>query len=367
MKQKALYTLALEMLNTTNVYNNEINNLRYMNNGRESVLTEMICNRLHNNSIGDTKYEKVYNAIANAMSDYIEQYSAPFFYKQRVRCQFRKWLDKIQEKYDIKVEYIPEQLTIDNVELDTGIAMIKALHDREGKTKKELSEDLRICERAVQKNLRKISPDLYKEKATESVYAPFRLGGQPIQAKIRVQEKEGDKKKYYSTVNTVHPIVLQENIMELGTLIEALSYNYFNNESNISVIIAIDIWSQMSDYARDRIKKYYTIRDKDVIEFIDILEDEFPDNHINSFCTEREMYENNEDMSNREILTYAIKAAGRTCTLEIEDDQGKTKVLNKQTIKYEHTEDNDVIYKAVSSDGIVCYFKENDVKNIFVD
>lgn len=97
MGQNRLYTLVLEMLDTTNVYNKEINNLRYTKNGIEISLIKMITNKLHNNSIGDTKYEKVYNAIANTMSDYIEQYSAPFFYKQGVRYQFRKWLDNIQD------------------------------------------------------------------------------------------------------------------------------------------------------------------------------------------------------------------------------------------------------------------------------
>ena len=172
--------------------------------------------------------------------------------------------------------------------------MLKELHARDGLTRDELSDRLGINPRAVQKDLRKLDKNLYRgdKPVGEGEYVPFYIGGQEVSVKIDeiLSDDKGDKKKRFRTLNTVHPIVLQENLMEAGILLQSLSRNYFASGSQISRRIALNIWYQLSDYAQDRLKKYIAVDDPELKDLIAEFEDDTPDQRMaEGFNSEREM------------------------------------------------------------------------------
>ena len=294
-----LQTIAYEMLTSTNVFRKPIADIGYGNKDDKTYLIDIVNELLSNHRSGYrnrslSNYQIIYNTIARAMIAYLSSYPASFSFKQQTKKQFSLWLEKIEKKYAINDVKVPEELDAENDKSDTGIVMLKALHSRKGITKEKLRCELGdISARAVQKNLRKISPSLYEGNSAdiEETYMPFYIGGQPIHAKIRVRVKDEDKekKKYYDTPNTVHPIILQENLMQVGVLLKSLCINFCDNESDISLNIALDIWSQLSDYAKARIESKFARIDKDMQFFIELLKDSSPDNRACIFQTEREM------------------------------------------------------------------------------
>ena len=223
------------------------------------------------------------------MVAYLESYSAVFSFKQQTKEYFVTWLEKIKHLYNIAEATIPDELKSGTQERDAGIAMLKMLHAREGITYEEMKNELgRMSLRSIHKDLIKISPSLYKGDGKPDV--PFRLGGQPLVAEIEQinpEEYHADKKRF-RTLNSVHPLVLQENIMQLATLLKALAVQYYDQEDDVSRIIAVDIWSQMSPYARKKIVDYYAFDDITLADFVSEIDNPCPDDH-GIYRTEKEL------------------------------------------------------------------------------
>ena len=374
MKEDTLYTIALEMLKTTNVYKKEVEALRYELRYEEISLLGLIDEKLLRMRAGYRNRSQAnlliaYDAIADSMIEYLESYPSSFSFKQRMKEKFCQWLQTIKNKYVIKDAEIPEELVVHPEELDTAVVMIKELHSRQGVSKEYLRKKLNFKDvRTVQKNLPKLSPILYEgdDFDKDNVYMPFRLGGQPLQVEIQSYDGNKDNRKYYRTVNTLHPIVLQENLMQVGTLLQSLSRNYYEHENDISRIIAIDVWSQLSEYAKVRIEKYYCVGDPDMADFIEILKDECPDNHACGYRTERQMFPDIE-LPLEETVRSLLKGPDRTCTLVYRDDyEEKTRLENQYLIGCRMTKEG-TEYEFRSSRGKIRRVLEKDIDDLIIE
>lgn len=125
--------------------------------------------------------------------------------------------------------------------------------------------------------------------------------------KISAIAPESGKGDYYRTPNTVHPLVLLENQMQIGTLLKVLANSYYADESAVCYSIGLDIWYQLSEYSRNRVKAVFAIDDQNLQDFIEELEDTVPDSDGNKFQTERNMFEEiHGSMSDQELLRYTI-------------------------------------------------------------
>lgn len=365
MSGETIFAIACEMLQTTNIFSKKVSEIRYANNQHEEVclldLVEKEINRYNHRLRGKTEHnlQCAYDAIAKAMPKYIDNgYSAPFSFKQRTKGNFAAWLKRIGESYTVSNAYIPEELTAD--EEDTGIAMLKLLHAREGVTYEEIADELGIGERAIQKDLVKLSPSLYS--GDKKPYPPFRLGGQPLLAEIElIQQGKSASEKRFRTMNSVHPLVLQENIMQLGTILGALCHQYHDYEDELSPLIAIDIWSQMSEYAREKVKTYYAFDNQDLKHFIDMLEDECPDDHVCGYHTERELL-NEIEMPIDQALRYLMKVEGRTGTIILKDG----KHIQVHRLHPSIRDDGLSTYEAFDCDGNSVVFTKNQVVDILL-
>lgn len=323
MSEKTLFDIACDMLRKTNPYKKDISEIKYTLDKTEISLISLIEEKLSVHRRGFRNYSNenlsiIYNAIHASMSEYLENYHTFFSFKQKTKLKFKQWLKDIATNYNIKSNGIENDFEAKRSELDVAISMVKKLHSRDGVTKDNLHADLDMDTRTIQKYMRRLSPDLYEGENNDisslTGYKPFSIGGQPLYANIRVKKKKGDRKKYYYTPNTVHPIVLQENLIQVITLIKALCNSYYNDESQMSLLIAFDIWSQLSEYAKDKIKEFHTVCNEDFKDFIDVLDGDCPDDHASTYKTERDVAAT-EDLSERELLVLLAKVPERSATI----------------------------------------------------
>lgn len=82
--------------------------------------------------------------------------------------------------------------------------------------------------------------------------------------------------------------------MQAGTLIQALARNYTEHDNDTSYILGLDIWSQLTEYARAKIRDYFAYGDPVVRAYIRELDGSCPDMETAAFQTERDMIENHE-------------------------------------------------------------------------
>lgn len=327
MSGNTLYDLAISMLEKTNPYRHPIEEFAYESPSADHYGRVSLCGSL-SSILGKKKqsrdwryadrnnYPPCAEAIAKALNDYAAAFPAPFSYKQTLRRKFYSWITIIQRRYNVTVdESFFSELKTPTAEKDTAIALVKELHAREGVSREELSKRLGINQRAVQKDLRKLDRELYEgsKRPGEGEYVPFYIGGQEVSVKVEDVKsgEKGDRKKYFRTLNTLHPIVLQENLMEAGILLQALAKHYYNYESEISRRIAVDIWCQLSDYAKERIRRFIAQDDPELTDLIMELEDDAPVAQMAAaFSTEREMVEDMElegTMSDEEYQLFLMK------------------------------------------------------------
>lgn len=365
------------MLERTNVFPKPADSFQYhLSKDDEISLLSLIRNhpdirdrRMSSDQrLADKKNNELcYRAIAAAMISYIKSYPAPASYKSRLREKFVSWLEAIRNEYHLRDERytVPEELRPSEGEKDTVVMLLKSLQSRGGITKKELQDNLGIGSRAILKDLCKLDLSLGKTDtaAADDEKQPFYLGGQPVTARIRAFKKAGTREHSYMTVNTVHPIILQENLMQAGTMLLALARNWHDYDSNLSLYIGTDIWFQLTPYAQERIRTVFIPADPVMAEFLNYIDASIPDDQfLQLFRTEQEMMHDPEyNMTASDQLIYISKARSRTCSeLILKTADGQMTLSNVRILPA-----NDASgvngYIAISDDEIEVFFLPEQV------
>lgn len=371
MRGESIYAIAYEMLETTNIFEKDISQLHYSKCGHNVDEVSFLDLLKRWSKIHDHRYcgkseenlRRAFSVISGAMDEYINGYPASFSFRQRTKRNFKKWLERIISAYNLTGIRVSDELKSD--ETDTGIAMLKLLHARDGVTYEDFRKELGITDRAIHKNLVKLSPSLYtRETPLPEQYSPLRLGGQPLLADIElVDETEISlKEKRFRTLNSIHPLVLQENIVQLATLLKALCYQYYDRSDEVGVLIAIDIWSQMSEYARMKIKNYYAFDNPDLTDFIVMLEDECPDDHASKYRTEKEMRQDIE-MPIEDALPFLAKAPGRKATIILSDGIH----IRVQQLHQTVLSDGRLAYQALDTESVITTFSRDQVTEVIFE
>lgn len=382
MTDQFLYTHACEMLERTNVFQKPADSFLYhLGPDHEVSLLSLIKShpgignrRMSSDQrLGGRKNNEVcYKAISDALISYVKSYPAPSSYKSRLRDKFVLWLEAIRKEYHLSKERcsVPEELYPAEGEKDTVVMLLKSLQARGGITKKELKDNLGISSRAILKDMCKLDPSLGKTDpyTSQSDTQPFYLGGQRVTAKIRAVKKPGSREHSYMTVNTVHPLILQENLMQAGTLLLALARNWRDYDSNLSQYIGTDIWFQLTEYAQERIRKVFIPADPIMAEFLNYIESAIPDDKfLQLYRTEREMMHSPDySMTAADQLIYFSKAGSRTCRkLILETEDGKLTLENVRILPAKDADGTDG-YIAVPDDesGTEVFFLPEQVADI---
>ena len=137
---------------------------------------------------------------------------------------------------------------------------------------------------------------------------------------VKVEEKEGssshDEKKYH-TPDSMHPLILQLNVTQVGALLLALMPAYNDGPYGTSVLeTAMDIWCQLSDYGKKRMREHFAVLYPELGSFIETIESELSADRYPSFSTEEQMF---QEASLEEQLGYAFKS-GMPCNIRLKDD-----------------------------------------------
>ena len=305
MTKTEFYNIIKEMLESVDCVSEDFKNTVLLDE-QMGVLSFIRCpesTNLHNH----VPYEKLLEAIIDGINDFVQSDNNATRKKHAYGVYHRIILN-LCEHYNISnPEHHVESLDLPGKE-DYVITLLKALHDRDGITNKGLQQLLGVKYKTIQNDLRRISPDLCESENAKAKIEPLTIAGVPVNVKVNVNVgKQGEKK--YHTPSTVHPINLQLNIMQLATLMEALHLKAETEyDREISSLLAADIWSQVSDYGRERIREVYGKRDREFEYFLDATEMDLESVIAKSFKNDRALIATSKAVLDK--VDYAVKSGG---------------------------------------------------------
>ena len=264
------------------------------------------------------------DAIITVMADYLSEYPAPPVYRQKMWDTFFAWTGRISAALGLQMPMDFEDSIPRPAVKDTGIALVTALHDNAGKTKRELGEELGVSTKSIQTNLRALCPSL-QEGGTPA--APLRVGGQEMLVQIECEADPQTGERKYHTENRLHPLVLQLNTMQVGELIRALSTLDDEEDNIVCREMSVDVWSQLSQPGKDRLNEIYGEYYDGFIDFTEYLEEEC-ENRLLRFRTEAEMIRR---LTKPEQL-FAVYKGNELCTLRLHRE-GEDCVLKRVHVR----------------------------------
>ncbi|MCR5783100.1 MAG: hypothetical protein K6G90_10245 [Clostridia bacterium] len=329
----------------------------------DSVLFEKYWNGIRDNSCSLAKLcrENDFNAaddFEDLLAAYLREYPASSIYKERVIRPF------IVEWYKAAAAYLgqsddSETLFPHYVVIDKTVELLKALHPRNGATKADIGRKIGVYGKnlkTVQTDLRLLSPSPEMNGAS---YKGRRLsvGGHTVKIKVREIQDRGGQKRFL-TPNTVHPLILLPNVTQVGNLLRALARLYKEEDNDVVATTGADIWLQLTDYCKERIRDVFAKEDKTLEAFLkDIGTFDYNSGSV-GFVTEREMDGYISNISERLLLAGK---AGRICDITLETE-GERKTYKKQKISIL----KNGYYRATSADcpDISADFSEEDVYDI---
>lgn len=192
--------------------------------------------------------------ISDAMDKTLDGQPGSIEHKQRLWEVFNVWLAVMEKEYGFSISRPPRPF----LESEDGklIQLLKGLHGEDGLgcERKPLRDTIGVNEKTLRTYLKRLNGDLEDE--------PWTLGGQRVSTVVKIR-KDG-RKRYTYTPDTLHPIVMQLNITQAAYLLKSLGIAYdshcYGNE--LSADLAYGIWSQLSDYAKKRIREAYVSEDR---------------------------------------------------------------------------------------------------------
>lgn len=310
--------------------------------------------------------QKAYSLLIEAASDYILAYSTAYAAKRRLYDRMCAWCKHMGQQYNIAdyetyVKELPQQ-----VATDIAVELLKDLHDPNGISKTDLSGRYNTSEKTIQVCLHKL-----KEPHCAD---PLRIGGQAVHINIENKKKHLDedlnlssidrreRKNFYYTPNTLSPLVFQANVMQVETMLKSLQLNYdYGNE--IPLDIAVDIWGQLSDYVRDRIREVFGQRDPKLMDFLDVVECATASDGYR-FMTESEMMSEMIQSGRTnfsELLTIADKGS-LVCNISLLKETHQTRKNQRIFLDHDRQEYYAVPANDLSAERL--YFTEDEVNEI---
>lgn len=187
--------------------------------------------------------------ISDAMGRTLDGQPGSIEHKQRLWEVFDVWLAVMEKEYGFSISRPLRPF----LESEDGklIQLLKELHGTDGLgcERKSLCDKIGVKEKTLRTYLKRLNGDLEDE--------PWTLGGQRVSTVVKIR-KDG-RKRYTYTPDTLHPIVMQLNITQAAYLLKSLGIAYdshcYGNE--LSADLAYGIWSQLSPYAKKRIREAY--------------------------------------------------------------------------------------------------------------
>ena len=276
-----------------------------------------------------------YRMITDTVSSYIHAYCGPASAKQLVCNALYELCKTLGAKHNIPdhamyLEDLPKP-----VEEDVVISIIKALHNQEGISKEELRAKYGVDPKTIQNYIYTLSG--------KRASASLRIGGFAVKVPVECHKevsRRQEPRKYY-TPNTLNPVVLQMNTIQTATLLQSFYYNH-KKGNVIPLDMAIDVWSQLSNYTKKRIRDIFCKKDQAFSVFIEQIDTQAQSLSY-QFTNETDMLRTG-DISLKEQLLIAEKG-GLICDICLANP---VRSLKKQRIYYDNTCGQ---YYALPADG----------------
>ena len=223
---------------------------------------------------------------------------------------YKRFLEFLENSYKISIPMEWPQIFASS--FDRQMYIVKAMHEKE-LTVSQLEDELWISDRTIE-------DDLSNLKNMDGVA----FLGQRV--KIKEVGRTNGVTQFKSTV---HPIFLASNLTQVVVMLEGLQH-MMKDEAyrGYAQRLAQNIWSELSDYGKRRIKEVSGMLNLDTSWYDEI------DNHKSSdlFHTEDECSEEN---GLRNILNFFKN--GEQCAVEYCSEDGESKILHDCYIKnYDH-------------------------------
>ena len=305
--------------------------------------------------------QELLELICNGMENYLVAYKTRPIFKNHLKSKLESWVKMIESSYNLP-ESAAVDLWPDYVTKDVGIDLVKALHNQTGSTKEALREAVSAQhKKTIQNGLRKLDPKLNESNGSVDT-VPFRIGGHEMHVDIKCVPIPGTRgERSYYTPNTLHPLVMQLNVTQTAAMLMALQTAYDRCEyGTYCEDVALDIWCQLSEYCKERIRLVFTQNNADFGSFLDSLDQMLDDGRYPIFKTERMMAEGAPyDVQ----LDYASKTS-RLCNLTLRIDDADISLQKKRIFKNHRDSWYCNISGDETSDKSRIIFTVNDVKTI---
>lgn len=177
---------------------------------------------------------EVQEAIGAAIKESVMSYTRD---KNTVINIYKEFVSFIKEKYQIHIPIIfPPFFSSD---FDRQLYIVKELHEK-GRTTAYLGNKLWISDRTIDEDLAKLRS-----------YTGVSIMGQKI--RVRGIERQKGNIEFQSTV---HPIFLALNLTQVVVLLQGLQHMIKDEAyKEYALKLSANIWNELSDYARRRIKQ----------------------------------------------------------------------------------------------------------------
>jgi hypothetical protein len=292
-----------------------------------------------------------FRKITSSIGEYILRYHAPASAKQRLYTELYALCKHIAQQrsidnYEEYLEVLPKPVS-DDVTID----LIKALHNREGITKEDFARLHTVDSRTIQNKIQALDGN--------AKHKPLRIGGFSVHVPVAHfrESAHRDAVQRYYTPNTMNPLVLQLNTIQAATLLQSLHYN--NQKGNyLPLDLAIDIWCQLSDYTRNRIREIFCRNDPEFSAFLDWVQSE-SESSSHHFMSESEILQE-RDTSKGEMLLIAHKGS-IVCDIDL---VSPLRSRCNQRILYDFQKHRYYAVSADNLDGDRLYFTEDEIDRI---
>lgn len=274
----------------------------------------------------ETKFSdaQLRNSIGVGMEGFLTSFRTRAIFKQELKAKLVTWINAIENAYGLSPNDY-DKMWPNFVEKDVGIELVKLLHARyPGITKNDLKESLGVSKKTIQNYLRKLDPSL-NESEHQPDSSPLRIGGHEMHVEIASEEVQSRGDRAYYTPNTLHPVVMQFNVTQVAATLMALQNAYDRVEyDSYCAEVAFDIWCQLSDYCKERIRLIFTENNPEFSAFVKMLDEDIDEGRYPVFKTEHLMA---EDATKAEQIAYAYKAS-HICNLTLRTN-GVTRTYQK--------------------------------------
>lgn len=323
--------------------------------------------------------EETLEDILRGMSEYLSHYIAIPAFKQKKWREMNQWLHKLPiDDEEIDLDSMIDELFYEPIDKDTSVYILKglqAMSAKEGKTKSELATEIGVKPKTIQIALHLMSPSLNEKKKKKSSCVKKRsrtkerevprFGGQAVQVPIKYEDftqttKEVDsvsgktrvvnkRERRYYTPDSCNPIALQLNVMQVGSILKGLQLAYDSEVSRNSLLMAVNIWTQLTDHCKLRVNENVFPADKDFHDFLREIDNA---EEVDLFITEKAMMKKESALGTR--VNLACKG-GIICDIKL---KGVDKVIRNCRAEYDYSEGR---YCLIHNAGTTIRVLEDDI------